>query len=169
MKDSPNPLPYTDTKPVGAADFYFGINATFRFIHDKLGRQGWQNYLAHLGREYFRPVNTAWRNGGFPAIADYWRAFFAAEPGADVVVHAHPDEVEIEVRVCPAIKRLREGGREIVPYYCNHCFVLGSVRAEEAGYSMRLEGGNGSCRHRYRRSGELPPQDPAAIKEVPSC
>ena len=27
-----DPLPYTDTKPVGAADFYFAINATFRFI-----------------------------------------------------------------------------------------------------------------------------------------
>lgn len=26
-----HPLPYHDTKPVGAADFYFGINAAFRF------------------------------------------------------------------------------------------------------------------------------------------
>ncbi len=169
MNPPGDPLPYRDTKPAGAADFYFGINATFRFIYDKLGPQGWRNYLGHLGREYFRPVNAAWREKGLPGIADYWRAFFAAEPGSDVAVHVRPDEVEIEVRVCPAIKHLKEAGREIVPYYCSHCFVLGSVRAEESGYSMRLEGGNGSCRHRYCRPGKLPPQDPAAIKEVTGC
>lgn len=167
MSDSP--LPYTDTKPVGAADFYFGINATFRYISGKLGPGAWREYLAHLGREYFRPVNAAWRDGGLPAVASYWRAFFAAEPGADVIVHETPDEVEIEVRVCPAIKHLREAGREIVPYYCSHCYFLGSARAEEAGYSMRLAGGDGSCRHRYRRTGELPPQDLSAIKEVGPC
>ena len=33
-------LPYQDTKPQGAADFYFAINATFRFIHARLGRVG---------------------------------------------------------------------------------------------------------------------------------
>ena len=37
MSPSANPLPYTDTKPVGAADFYFAINATFRFVLNKLG------------------------------------------------------------------------------------------------------------------------------------
>ena len=29
-------LPYSDSKPIGAADFYFAINATFRFIEVKL-------------------------------------------------------------------------------------------------------------------------------------
>ena len=33
-----SPLPFTDTKPTGAADFYFAINATFRFIQKRLGQ-----------------------------------------------------------------------------------------------------------------------------------
>lgn len=169
MNHLADPLPYRDTKPQGAGDFYFGINATFRFIYTKLGRGGWIDYLQHLGRDYFRPVNDAWRVGGVSAIAEYWRAFFAAEPGGDVVVHESPDEVEIEVRVCPAIAHLKQHGREIFPQYCQHCFVLGSARAEAAGYEMRLEGGNGTCRHRYRRVGELPPQDWSKIKEASLC
>ncbi len=169
MSDNTSALPYQDTKPQGAPDFYFGINATFRFIADKLGHAAWVEYLQHLGRDYFRPVNDSWRTGGFPAIAKYWRAFFEAEPGGEVVVHERPNEVEIEVRQCPAIKHLKEHKREIFSGYCTHCYHLGSARAEEAGYEMRLQGGDGSCRHLYTRAGTLPPQDLNAIKVPTSC
>lgn len=163
------PLPYTDTKPQGAADFYFAINATFRFLYERLGRKAWIAYLEHLARGYFRPVNQAWQRGDLPSVASYWKAFFDAEPGGDVKVRASPDEVVIEVRECPAIAHLRRSGRAIVPYYCEHCAILGAARAAEAGFSMNLFGGNGSCRHVYRRAGELPPQNPADIKEVVPC
>lgn len=169
MDETNSALPYKDTKPQGAPDFYFGINATFRFIEGKLGREAWIEYLRHLGRDYFRPVNDAWREGGFPAIAAYWKAFFDAEPGSDVVVHERLEEVEIEVRQCPAIKHLKEHKRQIFPSYCSHCYHLGSTRAQEAGYEMRLKGGDGSCRHFYKRAGEMPPQDFNDIKEPTSC
>lgn len=163
---SADPLPYTDTKPQGAPDFYFGINATFRFIHERLGREAWVAYLEHLARGYFDPVNQAWRQGGLKAVALYWRAFFAAEPGGDVEVRASDDEVVIDVRRCPAIAHLKAAGRDIVPYYCGHCAILGAARAAEADLAMNLSGGNGVCRHVYRRAGELPAQDPAQIREV---
>ena len=49
-------LPYSDTKPVGAADFYFAINATFQFIRRSLGAAALEEYWSDLGRWYFRPV-----------------------------------------------------------------------------------------------------------------
>lgn len=161
-----SPLPYLDTKPQGAADFYFGINATFRYLVLKYGRPGWVTYLADLGRSYYAPVNAQWRDGGLPAVANYWRAFFAAEPGAEVEVEEQADRVEITVKRCPAIHHLREQGRQIVPFYCQHCYYLGATRAQESGRGFRLEGGNGSCRHCYLKDdAALPPQDMAAIKE----
>src|ERR1019366_8536014 len=114
-------LPYTDTKPVGSADFYFGINATFRFILQRLGADGWRRYLEEMGRGYFAAANRRWSEGGLNAVARYWRAFFAAEPGAVVEVVELPDRVEVRVQECPAIKHLRAGGREIVREYCQHC------------------------------------------------
>jgi hypothetical protein len=64
----PNPvlreLPYTDTKPVGAVDFYYGINATFRYMLQRLGTAAWHRYLGELGRGYFAPVNRRWREAG---------------------------------------------------------------------------------------------------------
>ncbi len=160
-------LPYVDTKPQGSADFYFATNATFRFILQRLGRAGWVSYLEELGRAYFAPVNDRWRAGGLPAVARYWRAFFAAEPGAKVEVAETPDRVEVVVHGCPAIKHLRAGGREIVREYCQHCYFLGNARAEAAGLTMRLAGGNGSCRHTFAvATGSTTPQDINQIKEA---
>lgn len=159
-------LPYTDTKPVGSADFYFAINATFRFILRRLGRDGWIRYLTDLGTSYYAPVNTQWQQGGLPAVAAYWRAFFAAEPGAVVEVTEHPDRVELQVRECPLIKHLRAHGRVPVREFCQHCYHLGSARAGAAGLTMRLSGGDGACVHTYARpTANLPAQDLNQIKE----
>ena len=159
-------LPYTDSKPQGAPDFYFAINATFRFILAKLGPGAWVRYLEELGRDYFEPVNASWRKDGLPAVAGYWRAFFAAEPGGDVRVHESAERVEIDVRVCPAIRHLRAAARPIVPDYCRHCYHLGNARAQAAGMSMRLEGGNGACRHTYHATCDVAAQDFSRIKEA---
>jgi hypothetical protein len=160
-------LPYVDTKPQGSADFYYATNATFRFILGRLGRAGWVSYLEELGRGYFAPVNERWRAGGLPAVARYWRAFFDAEPGAKVDVKESGERVEVVVRECPAIKHLRAGGREIVREYCQHCYFLGNARAESAGLTMRLEGGNGSCCHTYAPvTGATAPQDMGKIREA---
>jgi hypothetical protein len=73
-------LPYTDTKPQGSADFYYAINATFRFLLNRVGRDGWIRYLEEMGRGYFAPVNRQWSHGGLSAVARNWCAFFSAEP-----------------------------------------------------------------------------------------
>ena len=160
-------LPYPDTKPQGSADFYYATNATFRFILARLGPAGWRRYLEELGREYYAPVNRQWQAGGLPAIARYWRAFFAAEPGARVEVVEQADRVEVCVHECPAIKHLRAGGREIVREYCQHCYILGCARAGAAGFTMRLAGGNGACRHTFASAAAvLAPPDLHAIEEV---
>ncbi|HWL52219.1 MAG TPA: hypothetical protein VNQ90_07280 [Chthoniobacteraceae bacterium] len=164
MNDPGSPLPYRDTKPHGAADFYFAINATFRFIEGKFGRERWIAYLRDLGRRYFEPVNARWRAGGLAEVAAYWRAFFAAEPGGEVEVREEAGGVRIDVRRCPAIAHLRQAGRDIVPFFCEHCHHLGVARAAASGFVFRLEGGNGSCVHRYEPAGaDLPP---SVIREV---
>lgn len=151
MPDS-SPLPYTDSKPVGAADFYLAINATFRFVLGKFGITGLRRYWSDLGAKYFAPVTARWKTGGLPAVAEYWRAFFAAEPGADVEVDGKSDAVTLDVKVCPAIRHLRAQGREIVPCFCQHCYFISEAMAAPAGLTVRIDGGNGACRQTFLRS-----------------
>lgn len=148
-------LPYRDIKPEGARDFYFAINATFRFIHSKFGESGWIRWLEDMAKGYFAPVNAAWKSGGLDTVAGYWRDFFDAEPGSSVEIQSSDREVTINIRHCPAIGHLRASQREIVPFFCRHCFYLNSARAAAAGLCMTVEGGNGSCVHRYATAGTL--------------
>lgn len=146
-------LPYTDTKPVGAADFYTAINATFRFIERRFGPEGLQRYWADLGKSYYAPVSARWKAGGLAGVAMYWRAFFAAEPGAEVEVSESELEVILEVKTCPAIKQLRHHQREIVPAFCQHCYFVSRAIGEGAGMAVRVCGGNGSCTQRFAHVG----------------
>ena len=160
-------LPFRDAKDVGAADFYFAINATFRFIEQQFGLEGLRRYWQELGASYYAPVTTAWKRGGMPVVADYWRAFFAAEPGAEVEVAATGEEVTLEVRACPAMKHLRAHQRQIVPCFCQHCYYVSEAMAAPVGLTVRVEGGNGACRQTFLpRRPDLAPQDLGRIKEA---
>lgn len=162
-----NPLPYRDTKPVGAADFYFAINATFRFINTRLGENGLRRYWHDLGARYYAPVTERWKQGGLSGVAGYWRAFFDAEPNAEVAVSEHEDEVRLEVKTCPAIKHLRDHGREIVPCFCQHCHFVSEAIAAPAGFTVRVSGGNGACVQRFiKREACLEPQRIEDIAEA---
>lgn len=167
MPASGSALPYTDTKPVGAADFYFAINATFHFVLRKLGMEGLRRYWTELGTHYHAPVTAGWKEGGMTAIARHWRDFFKAEPGASVEVSELADEVRLEVKVCPLIKHLRDNGRIMLPCLCQHCYYVSEAMAAPAGYTVRVSGGNGSCTQRFlkREAGE-PPQKLEDIVEA---
>ena len=158
-------LPYHDSKPQGAADFYFAIHATFRFLLEAQGKPGWIAYLQDLGKDYYRSVNERWKDGGLSEVAAYWREFFRAEPGAEVEVETTGDTTRVLVRQCPAVAHLRDHGREILPCFCQHCYYLNQARAAEAGLSMTVDGGNGSCVHSYHSDPDVS-QDLQRIREV---
>lgn len=154
-----SPLPYTDSKPIGAADFYFAIKASFRFILKRFGIEGLRAYWTDLGTRYFAPVSAQWKNQGVKGVVAYWEAFFRAEPGAKVKVTLREDMVMVEVKTCPAIRHLRKYRRRIVPYFCQHCYFVSEAIAMPTGLTVRVQGGNGQCCQTFfRRTAATPPQ-----------
>jgi hypothetical protein len=134
---------------MSAPDFYFAVNAIFRHLHDQYGMAALVGYWRNLGREYYGNRIRRWREGGPEAIAADWREYFAAEPQADVEAAVEVGDVILDVKVCPAIKHLRDCGRDIVPYFCEHCDHVCGAMAEAAGYDFERTGGMGSCRQRF--------------------
>ncbi|MBI4557289.1 MAG: hypothetical protein HY706_06880 [Candidatus Hydrogenedentes bacterium] len=139
-----------------AGDFYFAINATFRFIQDRFGEEALIRYWETLGSNFYAPLVERFRTGGPDAVAAYWREFFANEPGGKVVVEKQDGKVEIDVQDCPAIGWLRTHNREIVSNYCRHCHHVSTAIAEKAGLNFRLEGGGGTCHQTFSQK-ETPP------------
>jgi hypothetical protein len=144
---------------MSAPDFYFAVNAIFRHIHDCYGRESLIAYWRGLGEEYYRRRVERWKAGGPQALAADWREYFAAEPQAEVEVAVADGGVELDVKVCPAIKHLRDQGREIVPYFCEHCDHVGGAMAEAAGYRFQRQGGSGSCRQQFLPSPPIKESD----------
>jgi hypothetical protein len=112
----------------------------------------------------FTRLMVAERPGGLPAVADHWRAFFAAEPEADVEVTHDASEVVVAVRTCPAIRYLREHGREIVPCFCQHCHFVSAAMGAGAGIDVRISGGNGTCTQRFAKAGCFP--EPQRLEDI---
>ncbi|HYF34478.1 MAG TPA: hypothetical protein VD994_04240 [Prosthecobacter sp.] len=157
-------LPYHDIKPVGAADFYVAINATFRFMADRFGLEGLRRYWRELGQSYYAPVSVRWQAGGLGAVAAHWRAFFNAEPGGEVEVRETEAEVIVEVKTCPAIRHLREHQRKIVPEFCQHCYFVSEAMGEKSGVEVRVCGGNGACRQTFAKAGSF--TEPQNLEDI---
>lgn len=136
---------------VSAPDFYFAVNATARHIHDVYGMDTLVDYWRCLGLEYYAERLAVWKEGGPSSIAEDWRRYFLAEPGAEVEVNSDSAAATLEVRVCPAIKHLQESGRDIVPYYCEHCDHTCGAMADKSGYTFTRIGGMGSCTQVFER------------------
>ena len=141
---------------MSAPDFYFAVNAIFRHLHDQYGKAALVEYWRSLGREYYDQRCQRWRAGGPEVIAADWRAYFAQEPQAEVEASVQGNDVLLDVRVCPAIKHLRDHGRHIVPYYCEHCDHICGAMAEQSGYAFARTGGMGACRQRFIRLASQP-------------
>lgn len=134
---------------MSAPDFYFATNAMFRHLHDRYGKESLVDYWRRLGREYYRPRWERWRAGGLAALAADWQAYFAEEPQAEVECCVEGDHVTLEIRICPAIKHLRDRQREVMSCFCEHCDYIGGAMAQEAGYTFERFGGDGSCRQQF--------------------
>ncbi|MCC6124637.1 MAG: hypothetical protein IT426_06730 [Pirellulales bacterium] len=134
---------------MSAPDFYFAIDAIFRHLHDHYGKPALVEYWRSLGREFYRRRYERWKEGGPATLAADWRDYFAQEPQAAVDVTADEDSVTLEVRTCPAIKHLRDRGRDIAPYFCDHCDHVCGAMAEAAGYAFTRLGGMGACRQQF--------------------
>ncbi len=137
---------------MSAPDFYFALNAIFRHLHDRYGKASLVDYWRALGREYYARRVERWKGGDLQVLAADWHEYFAAEPQAEVEVALVDQGVELEIKVCPAIKHLRDHGRDIVPYFCEHCDYVCGAMAEAAGYVFQRSGGSGSCRQRFLRT-----------------
>ncbi|QDS99295.1 hypothetical protein [Adhaeretor mobilis] len=137
---------------MSAPDFYFAVNATARHINDAYGMESLIDYWRSLGEEFYQKRCEKWRTGGLAEIAEDWRQYFLQEPGAVVETSVDESAARLDIRVCPAIKHLRDSGREIVPYYCEHCDHTCGSMAETAGYRFSRTGGMGACQQVFTKA-----------------
>ena len=138
---------------MGAPDFFFGINATFRHILDTYGEEALHKYWEEMGAEHYKAVTEAIGERGMQALKERWDGLFPEEPGSEVKTCIDGDTLTLTVSVCPAILHLKKHGREILPQYCEHCLHVSKGMCAPAGVDVQVEGGMGSCVQTFTRTG----------------
>lgn len=136
---------------MGAPDFFFAVNATFRHILENYGEEELHRYWREMGQEHYRHVTEAMRQRGLAALKEHWETLFPEEPGSEVSLKLENHTLTLEVRVCPAILHLRRHGRQIMPLYCDHCLHVSRGMCEPAGVSVEVTGGGGQCVQVFRQ------------------
>lgn len=137
---------------MGAPDFFFAYNATFRHIREQYGEEALRQYWLQMGREHFAHVTRAMRERGLDALREHWEAMFAEEPGAQVSMALVDGELELRVQACPAWRHLKASGREVDESYCDHCLWVSRGMCEPAGVQVTVQGKEGACVQRFRRA-----------------
>lgn len=137
---------------MGAPDFFFAYNATFRHIREQYGEEALRQYWLQMGREHFAHVTRAMRERGLEALREHWETMFAEEPGARVSMTLVDGELELRVQVCPAWRHLKASGREVDESFCDHCLWVSRGMCEPAGVQVTVQGKEGACVQRFRRA-----------------
>lgn len=134
---------------MGAPDFFFAVNATFKHILNNYGEEALHRYWEEMGREHYARVTEAIRERGLEALREHWDELFPEEPDSEVNTCLQGGTLTLTVAVCPAILHLQRNGREILPVYCEHCVHVSRGMCDPAGVSVEVEGGMGSCVQRF--------------------
>ena len=136
---------------MSAPDFYFGVNATFRYIYEREGYDALVTYWQNLGRDYYQSRWERWRDNSLQNLADDWENYFQHEPQSQVSVTTDQtsQSVLLDIHVCPAIKHLNDNSREIMPHFCEHCDHITGAMAQKSGYRFQRTGGMGTCQQQF--------------------
>ena len=135
---------------MGAPDFFFAVNATFRHILDSYGEEALHRYWEEMGREHYRSVTEGIQRRGLQALREHWETLFLDEPGSEIEIDLTGDLLTLRVQVCPAILHLRQHRRAITPVYCDHCRYVSKGMCDPAGVDVEIVGGGGACVQTFR-------------------
>jgi hypothetical protein len=135
---------------MGAPDFFFAVNATFRHILENYGEEALHRYWEEMGREHYRAVTEAMQERSLVALQEHWEQLFPEEPGSEVETALEDGCLTLTVKTCPAILHLKANDREVLPVYCDHCRYVSQGLCEPAGVRVEVTGGGGSCVQVFR-------------------
>ena len=133
---------------IPSADFFGVYCATFRYIHDRFGREALEKFWAeYVADQFLWHLEKLVEEKGLQGMYEYW-SHALAEEEADFELELGPDYFAIDLRVCPALRWLRQHGKLCFEDYCAHCPALYSRIMARHGYSwhQEIDAQAGRCR-----------------------
>ena len=128
-------------------DFLKIYNATFKFIHEKLGKRAVVEYWKAIAPLALYDLEQAVIEDGLYGCVRYWGDVMTAEEAEYQIVY-NVNQFTMDITKCPSLAKLDRP----YEYYCQHCKVMYKPLFEKLGYTYKTEKtGENSCRVTVRK------------------
>ena len=121
-------------------DFHSSMNMGIEYVGMAHGENDVKEYLTMYTKDVYKPVFAAMKDNALAAIETQIRETYKLEH-ADDVLHIENDGKKLSVRVdyCPAVKHLRETGRDVSKWFYLTTETVMQTFADCAGLIFNME------------------------------
>lgn len=137
-------------------DFHSSMNMGVHYLGEQYGLAAVREYLTRYTLHVYKPVIEDLKARGLPALEDKIRDTYAKEKAPEAVTtDLTEDGLRVSVACCPAIRHLRETGREISPWYRYTTEVVMETLAREGGLRFVMEDydeATGAAHYRFEKA-----------------
>ncbi len=123
------------------SDFLRVYNETFKFIDEKLGTEGVEEYWKRISPIALWDLQQVVEEHGLDGCWQYWDRVLTKE-GASFNIKFKENVFTLNILVCPSLKILDDPYRD----YCRHCKVMYECLFDKLGFIYRIKGNGKGCR-----------------------
>ena len=121
-------------------DFHSSLNMGLHYLATVHGEKALRDYLIRFTKNVYKPVIEKLATDPLGAIEEKLRWTYEAEKCPDALTVTRTEKgMEVRVAYCPAVRHLKETGREVSPWFALSTSVVMETLAEAAGLDFVME------------------------------
>lgn len=121
-------------------DFHSSMNMGIHYLGEKYGPDAVTEYLTRYTKNVYGKTLAAIKEKGLSAIKEKILDTYAREKAEDALTLTRKeDRLCVSVSYCPAVKHLKQTGRQVSPWYHYTTEVVMGMLAEAAGAEFAME------------------------------
>ncbi len=134
-------------------DFHGTTNTTLDYIANNYGVDALREILRATGRDVYKSIHEKLAKGDASELLEHLNWFYFRE-GAKYKLTVQPDEIQLEVFECPAIRHLKKLGLAVSPHCCLQTSEVNAGMCENTQWETETNViGEGHCVQIFRRKG----------------
>lgn len=134
-------------------DFHGALSVGIDYLDQRFGPEAVRDYLRQFTNAYYAPLKRELLARGLVALKEHFESIYRRE-GSEVEARLNGDELVLEVKVCPAVRHMREHGYPVTGLFMETTRTVNEALCEGTPYQAELveyEGESGRSVTRFSR------------------
>ena len=120
-------------------DFHGATATTIDYILRCSGKEALRKIMTRTARRVYREIYDALQAGDTVPLLEHWQYFFTREGGDFSITRQSNGDIVLEVKRCPAVRRLMELGMEVNADFCLQTQMINEALSENSPFDIHTE------------------------------